>query len=207
MATDVREHQAAMHQPAFVRSCWPVRDFLDEVAVRTKMERLLRATNWAGELYYHDDEMRNRVKASLEGLVRSLPERSMRMQVRFEVMEGLGDLRQRYNREQAQRKTRSCRNSTGCAFEMWAEKEREGYYLAAAVHVYFCWDPRVHHEGAGVRLEPGQEDQGELQPYRQSSASRGRGRSTKTWLGVRQPAIGSGTDAHRDGHAVPPDER
>ena len=35
----------------------------------------------------------------LESLVRSLPERSMRMQVRFEISEGTGDLISRYVRE------------------------------------------------------------------------------------------------------------
>src|SRR5215470_14753778 len=42
--------------------------------------------------YYASDEERNRTKISLEALVRSLPERSMRMQARFEIIEGTGDL-------------------------------------------------------------------------------------------------------------------
>ena len=99
MPLTVREHQAAMHQPALCELL-PVRDFLDEVAVRTNGAFVAGYELGGMNSYYHDDEMRNRVKASLEGLVRSLPERSMRMQVRFEVVEGLGDLRQRYNREQ-----------------------------------------------------------------------------------------------------------
>ena len=50
--------------------------------------------------YYASDEERNRTKSALEALVRSLPERSMRMQARFEISEGAGDLIGRYNREQ-----------------------------------------------------------------------------------------------------------
>ena len=49
--------------------------------------------------YYASDEGRNRLKGLLEALVRSLPERSMRMQVRFEIAEGTGDLISRYIRE------------------------------------------------------------------------------------------------------------
>jgi hypothetical protein len=42
----------------------------------------------------------NRTKETLEALVRALPERSMRLQVRYEVTEGHGDLTERYVREQ-----------------------------------------------------------------------------------------------------------
>ena len=54
--------------------------------------------------YYASDEERNRTKLSLEALVRSLPERSMRMQARFEIAEGACDLIARYNREQTEPK-------------------------------------------------------------------------------------------------------
>ena len=50
--------------------------------------------------YYASDDDRNRSKMALEALVRSLPEHSMRLQVRFEISEGTGDLIARYNREQ-----------------------------------------------------------------------------------------------------------
>ena len=50
--------------------------------------------------YYASDEDRNRTKLLLEALIRSLPERSMRLQARFEIAEGVGDLIARYNREQ-----------------------------------------------------------------------------------------------------------
>src|SRR5512142_3131488 len=50
--------------------------------------------------YYASDEDRNRTKLQLEALIRSLPERSMRLQVRFEIAEGTGELIRRYNQEQ-----------------------------------------------------------------------------------------------------------
>ena len=42
--------------------------------------------------YYASDDDRNRTKLLLEALIRSLPERSMRLQARFEISEGVGDL-------------------------------------------------------------------------------------------------------------------
>ena len=41
----------------------------------------------------------NRNKQAIEALIRSLPERSLRMQIRFEITEGVGDLLDRHNRD------------------------------------------------------------------------------------------------------------
>ncbi len=64
------------------------------------MDRLVAGYEVGGiQSYYASDEERNRIKGLLEALMRSLPERSMRMQVRFEIAEGTGDLVSRYIRE------------------------------------------------------------------------------------------------------------
>src|SRR5260370_41394713 len=69
----------------------------------------------------------------------------MRMQVRFETSEGTGDLVTRYNRKQ--------RNSSEVMQGLdqrhaaaWREKESEGCFLRHFLHLYFIWDPRIHHE-------------------------------------------------------------
>ena len=77
-----------------------IRDLMDGVAIQIDGS-FVAAYELGGEhSYYSSDEMRNRTKNALEALVRSLPERSMRMQVRFEVAEGAGDLVGRYKQEQ-----------------------------------------------------------------------------------------------------------
>jgi hypothetical protein len=95
----LREYENSMHQPALCELL-PVRDFLDGAMIRTNGAFVAGYELGGMNSYYNGDEMRNRMKGSLEALARALPERSMRMQVRFEIVEGLGDLRQRYNREQ-----------------------------------------------------------------------------------------------------------
>lgn len=95
--------------------------------------------------YYASDEDRNRTKLVLEAFIRSLPERSMRLQARFEVSEGVGDLLARYGREQ---------HSPHQALEAidreqshaWLEKNAQGYYLRHSLHFYFIWDPRIHYQ-------------------------------------------------------------
>jgi len=150
MPTTMADHVKSLHKPALCELL-PVRDYLDGVAV------LIDGSFVAGyELdglnsYYHDDDNRNRSKHAFEALVRSLPERSMRMQVRFEIAEGIGDVRRQYPRFQRNEnpvlqeidRIRMCR---------WDENEEKGFYLRHLLHAYFIWNPKVHHEMAD-RLE------------------------------------------------------
>ena len=95
MPMTIEQHRASLHQPAF-SELLPVRDILNDVIIRTT-GALVAGYELSGiNSYYHNDDGRNRTKLALEALIRSLPERSMRMQVRFEIAEGLGDLRERY---------------------------------------------------------------------------------------------------------------
>jgi len=140
----LREYESSLHQPALCELL-PVRDFLDRVMIRTSGAFVAGYELSGINSYYHADEMRNRMKGSLEALARALPERSMRMQVRFEIVEGLGDLRQRYNREQRSGNP-VLQELDRMRFDAWAQKETTGYYLRPLLHVYLCWDPRIHHE-------------------------------------------------------------
>src|SRR5207245_5584129 len=74
-----------------------------------------------------------------------LPERSMRMQIRFEIAEGIGQLLARYNQEQ--------RNSSAILQAIdrehvvaWRERDAAGHYLRHWLHAYFIWNPRIHHQ-------------------------------------------------------------
>jgi len=85
----------------------------------------------------------------LEALIRSLPERSMRMQVRFEIAEGLGDLRERYQ-QQLRNQNPTLLALDRMRIDAWRKKEHEGYYLRPLLHAYFHWNPTVHHELPGT---------------------------------------------------------
>src|SRR5712691_2810235 len=95
MPTTIEQHKASLHQPAF-SELLPVRDILNDVIIRTTGALVAGYELSCINSYYLNDDGRNRTKLALEALIRSLPERSMRMQVRFEITEGLGDLRERY---------------------------------------------------------------------------------------------------------------
>ena len=144
MPVTMEEYRRSLKEPALAEQL-KIRDLLDNVAVQ--MNGSLVAGYELGGLhsYYGSDDDRNRTKGLLEALVRSLPERSMRMQVRFEIAEGTGDLIGRYNAQQ--------RNPSAALqaldrerVETWRTRDAAGYYLRDFLHAYFIWDPKIHHQ-------------------------------------------------------------
>lgn len=122
-----------------------IRDLLENVAVQIDGSLVAGYEVGGIQSYYASDEGRNRIKGLLEALVRSLPERSMRMQVRFEISEGTGDLISHYLRE---RRTESpvLGELDRLRVELWQARETAGFYLQHFLHLYFIWNPRIHHE-------------------------------------------------------------
>jgi hypothetical protein len=80
MPLTMREHEASLHHSALCELL-PIRDYLDQCLVRTNGALVAGYELGGAHSYYHSDDMRNRMKNALETLVRSLPERSMRMKL------------------------------------------------------------------------------------------------------------------------------
>jgi hypothetical protein len=120
-----------------------VRDFLDNVMVRTD-GCYVAGFRVAGAItYFGDDDERNEVKSVLESLLRAMPEQSMRLQFRYEVVESLNGLLDQYREESR------CENAEVQALDeqrlaVWSEKEKQGTYLTRIAAVYLIWDPAKH---------------------------------------------------------------
>ena len=125
-----------------------IRDLLDNVAVQVDGSFVAGFEVGGVQSYYASDETRNRTKELLEALLRSLPERSMRMQARFEISEGAGELVSRYVRE-GRNESSVLGELDGCRVELWRRRESAGFYLQHFLHLYFVWNPRVHHQTSG----------------------------------------------------------
>jgi type IV secretory pathway VirB4 component len=139
-----RQWEDSLRQPALCELL-PVRDYLDGCIVRTNGSFVAGYEANGLSTFFHADETRNRTKEVLEALVRSLPERSMRMQIRYEVTDGHGDLTERYVKEQR------IENAVLQALDrerirLWNTRQQEGHYLRRRLHVYFIWNPEIHHE-------------------------------------------------------------
>ncbi len=150
MPTTIEQRERSLHQPAFCELL-PIRDILHDVIVRTTGAFVAGYELSGINSYYHNDEGRNRTKVALEALIRSLPERSMRMQVRFEITEGLGDLIENY-KQQLRSESLTLLALDRARLEAWNARERDGFYLRPLLHAYFHWNPVVHHELPGGGL-------------------------------------------------------
>src|SRR5438270_3874281 len=95
MPQTLRQWEDSLRQPALCELL-PIRDYLDGCIIRTNGCFVAGYEKSGLNTFFHADETRNRTKEALEALVRSLPERSMRMQVRYEITEGSGKLPERY---------------------------------------------------------------------------------------------------------------
>jgi TraG P-loop domain len=144
MPLTMEQYARSLKEPALCEQL-NIRDLLDNVAVQLNGSLVAGYELGGLHSYYGSDEERNRTKGLLEALLRSLPERSMRLQLRFEIAEGTGDL---INRYQAQQRNPSAplQALDRIHLETWRARDSVGYYFTDLLHAYFVWDPRIHHQ-------------------------------------------------------------
>ena len=135
-------HERSLQDPALCELL-PIRDFLDGVMVRTDGS-YVAAYRIAGSLtYFADDNGRNETKELLESLLRTVPEESMRLQFRYEVVEGLNGLLAKYEDH------RRTEHAEALVLEQhrirqWKEREALGGYLTRLAALYVIWNPDKH---------------------------------------------------------------
>ena len=152
MPLTLEQHERKLHDPALCEQL-PVRDYLDNVVVRTNGAFVAGYELKGLASYFASDEGRDRGKLMLEALLRSLPEQSMRVQFRYEVVEDLGDLLEQYGEAQQSERAEVIALDE-VRVERWRMKEANGHYMRPLLHVYFIWDPVVHRRIAGKPLKP-----------------------------------------------------
>jgi hypothetical protein len=151
----LEQHEKTLHDPA-LSELLPVRDYLDNVVVRTNGWFVAGYELKGLTSYFASDDGRNRGKLMLEALLRALPEQSMRVQIRYETVEDLGELLENYVRGQRSERDEAIALDQ-FRVERWRNKEASGAYMRPLLHAYFIWDPVLHHRLAGKPLKPGGE--------------------------------------------------
>lgn len=144
MPSTMDQYHRSLKEPALAEQL-KIRDLLDDVAIQMNGSFVAGYELGGLHSYYGSDEDRNRTKGLLEALVRSLPERSMRMQVRFEITEGTGDLLAHYNTQQ-RNPSAALQALDRARIETWRTRDAAGFYLQNLLHAYFIWDPKIHHQ-------------------------------------------------------------
>lgn len=138
------EHDRELKAPA-VCELLPLRDLPtgDGIMVRTSGAFVAGYELGGIQNYFATDEERNQSKSMLEALLRGVPDVSMRIQFRYEISERVGDLLDRYAREQRTEQSEVMALDFH-RLRMWRQKELGGYFFENRLHVYFIWDPRIH---------------------------------------------------------------
>src|SRR6201998_1852742 len=85
------QYEKSLEDPA-VCELLKIRDFLDNVMVRTDGCYVAGFRVAGTKTYFSDDAERDEAKSVLESLLRASPEQSMRLQFRYEVVESLNGL-------------------------------------------------------------------------------------------------------------------
>ena len=152
MPLTIEQHQQKLTDPALCEQL-PVRDYLDNIVVRTNGAFVAGYELSGLASYFASDEGRDRGRLMLEALLRSLPEQSMRVQFRYEVVEDLGDLLDRYIAGQHSERDEVIALDD-LRIARWRGREVTGCYMRPLLHVYFIWDPVVHHRVSGKPLKP-----------------------------------------------------
>lgn len=144
MPLTLKKWEQSLHSPAMC-SLLPVRDLLNNVIIRTSGSFVAGYEAAGIPSFFHGEETRNTTKDNQEALIRSLPERSMRLQVRYELSEGCGDLPDRYKNE-LKVDNPILKMLDRQRIGLWREREKHGLYLRRHLHYYFIWDPLIHHQ-------------------------------------------------------------
>src|SRR5215472_4863040 len=142
MPRTTAQQERSLQDPA-VCELLKIRDFLDNVMVRTDGCYVAGFRVQGAVTYFADDEGRNEAKSVVESLLRAMPEQSMRVQFRYEVLESLNGLLEQY-RDAARSGNPEVKVLDERRLAAWEEKEKHGAYLSRIASVYLIWDPVKH---------------------------------------------------------------
>jgi hypothetical protein len=146
------QHERKLEDPALCEQL-PVRDYLDNVMVRTNGALVAGYEVKGITSYFGSDAERDRSKVMLGALLKSIPEQSLRMQVRYEVVEDLGSLLDLYTAQDRSGHD-IARALDAFRLDAWRLKAEAGDYLRPVLHIYFIWDPKIHHRVTGQMDTP-----------------------------------------------------
>jgi type IV secretory pathway VirB4 component len=141
------QHEKKLDDPALCELL-PVRDYLDNVLVRTSGALVAGYELRGITSYFASDHERDRSKVMLGALLKSIPEQSIRVQVRYEVVEDVGKLFEVYT-AQDHSGNEIGQTLDAVRLEAWAQKAEAGHYLRPLLHIYLIWDPGIHHRVTG----------------------------------------------------------
>ena len=142
MPQTTAQHRASLTTPAMCE-LFPVRDLLDNVMVRLDGSYVAAYRIGGALTYFGEDNSRNETKTMLESLLRTVPEESMRIQFRYEVVETTNGGLDGYAAFRRSDHLETVLLDEGRE-AFWREKEKAGEFLTRIAGIYFIWHPDKH---------------------------------------------------------------
>jgi hypothetical protein len=138
----VAKHEKSKMAPA-VCMLLQVRDFLDNVMVRMDGSYIAGYRVRGALTYFGSEDDRNDLKARVDALLRTCPEESMRIQIRYEVNDQQGEALDQYE------DARHTALPAALALEEervkdWRQRATSGEFLTRSLTMYFIWSPEAH---------------------------------------------------------------
>ena len=126
-----------------VCTLFEVRDFLDNAMVRMDGTYVAGYRVRGSLTYFGSEDERNDLKARVDALLRTCPEESMRIQIRYEVNDQVGDTLNQYE------DARHTSLPAALALEEervkdWKQRAKYGEFLTRSLTMYFIWNPEAH---------------------------------------------------------------
>lgn len=130
-------------RPAPFCELFPIRDFLDNVMVKTDGSYVAGYRIRGAMTYFASENDRNEVKGRLDAIVRTCPEESMRIQFRYEVTDRVDHTIEQY--EEGRRTDNAAAISLDQErIEIWRNRAAAGEYLNRDATVWLIWDPQAY---------------------------------------------------------------
>ena len=144
MPTTYAEHAKRLRHPAMCELL-PIRDFphKDNVMVRTDGAYVAGFRIMGAQSYFADDPAREAIKFALEALLRTIPEESMRIQFRYEVVQSANAILESYA-DGRRTENLDARELDENREKHWRQLNERGEYLTRIAAVYLIWDPKKH---------------------------------------------------------------
>ena len=188
-----KQHEQTFNTPALCEQL-PVRDLVDDCMVRTDGSYVAGYRLAGSSSYFADDHSRNEMKSFLESLLRTVPEESMRVQFRYEVLETSARTIDKYE-EIRRTESKAAILLDEDLVRSYRQRDEDGEYLTRKLHVYFIWSPEKYRQ---MMLQGGGFKEKKNKPAKQQQESPWE--RFRLWISSALQKIGIGKGLDTEGH-------
>lgn len=150
-----RKEEHPINDGASMAELFPIRDFLDDVMVRSDGCYVAGYRLQGAHTYFGGETERNGVNFQLDALLRACQEESMRIQVRYEIDDNAASVLKSYE-DATSTDYQPAIDMDRERLVRWQERAAAGEFLNRTTTIYFIWSPEMHRKvmlASGTRMK------------------------------------------------------